>query len=166
MGATNTADRETRVERTSDRELTVTRSFSSPPADVWRAWTTPELLLKWWAPKSFGVQFVSCEADVRPGGSYRFVMSHPSHAEPMAFFGRYLEAEPPRRLVWTNEEAGDDGQISTVSFEDADGGTRLTMRELYPTKAALDEAIASQATSGFCETFDQLDGFLAAPAHP
>ena len=153
--------RETKVERASDRELVVTRDFAAPPRLVWAAWTTPALLQKWWAPKSFGVAFVSCEADVRTGGSYRFVMRHPGSDQPMAFFGRYLEATPPRRLMWTNEEAGEDGPVTSVTFEDHEGGTRLVLRDLYPTKAALDAAIASQATSGFGEMFGQLDTFLA-----
>ena len=157
-------DKDTKVERTSERELVVRRTFKAPARIVFEAWTKPELLQRWWAPKSFGVYFVSCEADVRTGGAYRFVMGHPGSEQPMAFFGRYTEVTPPSRLVWTNEEGGEGGQVTTVTFEDAGGETRLVMHELYPSKEALDEAIASQATSGFCETFEQLDVFLAAPA--
>lgn len=157
-------DGRTTVERRSGRELVVTRTFAAPRRLVYEAWTTPELLKRWWAPKSFGVYFVSCEADVRTGGAYRFVMGHPGSDQPMAFFGRYLEATPPSRLVWTNEEGGDDGQVTTVVFEDRGDETRVVMHELYPSKEALDAAVASQATSGFCETFDQLDAFLAGPA--
>ena len=155
--------RQTTVERTSDREAVVTRTFDAPAHLVYRAWTTPELLKLWWAPKSFGVYMVSCEADVRPGGAYRFVMGHPSLEEPMAFFGRYLEADPPRRLVWTNEEGAEGGQVTTVTFETTGGQTRLVMHDLYPSKAALDEAVADQSMTGFCETFDQLDAFLLEP---
>src|ERR1700754_454053 len=92
------------VERKSDRELVVTRTFNAPARLVFEAWTTPELLMKWWAPKSFSVTFVSCEVNARTGGGYRFVMAHPDHPQPMSFFGKYLEVVPPARLVWTNEE--------------------------------------------------------------
>ena len=150
----------TTVERTSERELVVTRTFNARARIVFEAWTRPELLQRWWAPKSFGVSFISCEADVRTGGAYRFVMGHPGSAQPMAFFGRYIDVTPPSRLVWTNEES-DDGAVTTVTFEERGAETLVVMHDLYPSKEALDAAIASQATSGFSETFEQLDAFLA-----
>jgi uncharacterized protein YndB with AHSA1/START domain len=153
---------QTTVERKSDRELVVTRTFDAPARVVFEAWTKPELLKRWWAPKSFGVSFVSCEADVRTGGKYRFVFAHPASKEPMAFFGKYLEVTPPSRLVWTNEEAEGGGQITTVTFEEKAGKTLLVMHDLYPSKEALDAAIASGSTSGVGETFAQLEELLAA----
>ena len=92
---------DTGIDRRSDRELVVTRTFDGPARIVFEAWTTPELLMQWWAPPSFGITFLSCEADVRPGGTYRFVFGHPESDEPMAFVGRYIEVEPNARLVWT-----------------------------------------------------------------
>lgn len=152
------------VERTTDREVVVTRTFNAPPRIVFEAWTKPELLKRWWTPKSYGMSFVSCEIDLRTGGAYRFVFSHPDFEQPMAFFGRYLEVTPPARLVWTNEEGGEDGQITTVTFEERGGQTRVALHELYPSKEALDGAVASGATSGFSdEMFDQLDELLLAP---
>src|SRR6476619_2569153 len=94
-----------RADRSSERELVVTRVFDGPARIVFEAWTTPELLMRWWAPKSFGITFLSCEADVRPGGAYKFVFGHPESGQPMAFVGRYVEVEPHSRLVWTNEES-------------------------------------------------------------
>ena len=153
------------VERTSDLELVVTRTFNGPAHIVFEAWTRPELLQRWWAPKSFGISFVSCEADVRTGGTYRFVFSHPAAEQPVAFFGRYIEVTPQSRIVWTNEE-GADGPISTVTFEEKDGKTLLVLRELYPSKQALDDAIASgsSGTSGAGEQFELLDELLVALA--
>ena len=151
----------TSVERKSERELVVTRTFNAPARIVFEAWTKPELLLRWWAPKSFGVSFVSCEADVRVGGTYRFVFAHPASEQPMAFFGRYIEVSPPSRLVWTNDEAGDGGAVTTVTFDEKGGKTLLVMRDLYPSKEALDDAIASGSTNGG-ETFEQLDELLVA----
>jgi len=148
------------VERKSDRELVVTRSFNAPARIVFEAWTKPELLKRWWAPKSFGISFLSCEADVRTGGTYRFEFGHPASEQPMAFFGRYIEVTPHSRLVWTNEEGGEDGYVTTVIFEERGGETLVVMRDLYPSKEALDAAIASGSTSGFGETFGQLDELL------
>ena len=151
----------TEAERTSDRELTVTRMFKAPARLVFKAWTTPALFQRWWTPKSFGIVFLSCELDVRTGGGYRFVFRH-GDSKPMEFFGRYLEVTPPSRLVWTNEEAGDGGSITTVTFEEQGGKTLLVMHDLYPSKEALDAAIASGSTCGMDETLAQLEALLAA----
>jgi uncharacterized protein YndB with AHSA1/START domain len=150
----------TTVERTSARELVVTRIFNGPARIVFDAWTRPELLKRWWAPKSFGVSFISCEADVRAGGTYRFVFGHPASEQPMEFFGRYIEVTPHSRLVWTNDEGGEGGAVTTVTFEERGAETLVVMHDLYPSKEALDSAIASGSTSGFSETFDQLDEVL------
>jgi uncharacterized protein YndB with AHSA1/START domain len=149
----------TTTDRHSDREVVITRTFDAPARIVFDAWTRPELIMKWWTPASFGISFISCEADVRTGGTYRFVMGHPAFDKPMAFHGRYLEVEPPKRLVWTNEE-GDEGSVTTVTFEEKDGKTHLVLRDLYPSKAALDEAMASGGINGYPEQFDQLDMLL------
>ncbi len=151
---------ETDVSRRSERELVVTRTFDGPARLVFDAWTTPELLMRWWAPKSFGITFISCEADVRPGGTYRFVFGHPQADQPATFFGRYLEVVPNRRLVWTNEES-EDGAVTTVTFEEKDGKTLLVLTDLYPSKDALDAAMASGSIGGFSEQFEALDGLLA-----
>lgn len=150
----------TGVDRESERELVVTRTFNAPARIVFKAWTTPELLQRWWAPKSFGISFISCEADVRAGGAYRFVFGHPAFDKPMEFFGKYIEVTPHSRLVWTNDEGEEGGQVTTVTFEERDGRTFLTMRDLYPSKDALDGAIASGSTGGFGESFTQLDEVL------
>jgi uncharacterized protein YndB with AHSA1/START domain len=149
----------TAVERTSDRELVVTRTFDAPARVVFEAWSKPELFKRWWIPKSVGLSLVSCEMDVRTGGTYRFVFSHPDFDQPMAFFGTYREVTPNRRIVWTNEES-DQGAVTTVTFEESDGKTLVTFHELYPTEAALDEALAGSAEA-LPEQFAQLDELLA-----
>jgi uncharacterized protein YndB with AHSA1/START domain len=159
MAAKGKSDRETKADRASDRELVVTRTFDAPGRIVFKAWTTPELLLKWWAPKSFGLNFLACEVDARVGGRVCFTFGHASSDKPMEFFGKYLEVVPNARLVWTNEES-EDGSVTTVTFEERGGVTLVTMRDLYPSKKALDEAIASGSTSGVGETFNQLDEVL------
>jgi uncharacterized protein YndB with AHSA1/START domain len=151
----------TKVEKKSDREMVVTRTFNAPARIVFEAWTTPALLQRWWAPKSFGMSFLSCEADVRTGGTYRFVFGHAASEQPMAFFGRYLEVTPHSRVVWTNDEDGEGGNITTVTFEEKGDGTLLVMHDLYPSKEALDGAIASGSYhGGMGEPFDQLDELL------
>ena len=147
----------TTVERKSERELVVTRTFDGPARIVFEAWTRPELLKRWWAPKSTGVSLVSCEADVRVGGRYRFEFGH-AGSKPMVFFGRYLEVTPHSRLVWTNEES-DDAAITTVTFEEKDGKTVLVLHELYPSKEALDGALSGME-GGMPEQFAQLDELL------
>ena len=149
----------TTTERRSDRELVVTRTFNGPARIVFEAWTKPELLKQWWAPKSFGLTMIACEADVRVGGTYRLVFRHDAFPEPMAFFGRYIEVAPHSRLVWTNEE-GENGQVTTVTFEDKGGTTLLAMHDLYPSKEALDGAIASESTGAWPEQFEALDDLL------
>ncbi len=149
----------TNMERKSERELVVTRTFNSPARLVFQAWTTPELFKRWWAPKSFGLNMLSCEMDVRVGGGYKLVFRTDA-TNSMAFFGKYLEVTPHSRLVWTNDEGGEAGAVTTVTFEEKDGKTLLVLRDLYPSKEALDEAIASGSTSGMGETMDQLDELL------
>ena len=132
----------TTVERTSERELVVTRSFNAPARLVFEAWTTPALFKRWWVPKSFGLTILSCELDVRVGGGYRLEFGHPASEQPMAFFGSYVEVTPYSRLVWTNEESPD-GAVTTVTFEEKGGMTRVVVNDLYPSKEALDAALAS-----------------------
>ena len=150
----------TTVERRSERELVVTRTFNAPARIVFEAWTSLELFKRWWVPRSCGVSFLSCEADVRTGGTYRFVFGHAASEQPMAFFGRYIEVTPHVRLVWTNDEGGEGGAVTTVTFEERGGETLVVMHDLYPSKEALDAAIASGSTGGFSETFEQLDALL------
>ena len=147
----------TTVERKSERELVVTRTFNGPARIVFEAWTKPELFKRWWVPKSIGVSLLSCEMDVRVGGGYRLMLGHEA-SKPMAFFGRYIEVAPHSRLVWTNDES-DDGAVTTVTFEEKGGKTLLVMHELYPSKEALDGAIAGME-GGMPETFAQLDELL------
>ena len=155
------ANNDTKVDRKSDCDLVVTRTFNAPARIVFEAWTNPDLFTRWWTPKSSGVTILSREMDIRTGGSYRLVMSHPSMPQPMTFFGKYLEVTPHSRMVWTNEESGDAGAVTTVTFEERGSETLVVLQDRYPTKEALDEAMASGATSGFSEQFEQLDGLLA-----
>jgi uncharacterized protein YndB with AHSA1/START domain len=153
------AQNRTQIERKSDRELVVTRSFDAPPAIVFKAWSEADLFRRWWMPKSVtGVSLVSCEMDVRTGGKYRLEFGT-GGSDTMAFYGKYLDVVPNERIVWTNDE-GEEGAVTTVTFQDQDGKTLLTFHEIYPSKEALDEAMTG-AAAGLPEQLDQLDELLA-----
>jgi uncharacterized protein YndB with AHSA1/START domain len=154
------AKNRTTVERTSDRELVVRRTFNAPARIVFEAWTRPELFKRWWVPKSMGMSLLACEMDVRAGGTYRFVFGMDDQPV-MEVFGRYIEVTPPSRLVWTNEEGDEGGAVTTLTFEEKGGRTLLVKHDLYPSKAALDGELASGATEGLPEQLEQLDALLA-----
>ncbi len=149
----------TTVERTSDRDVVVTRTVDGPARLVFEAFTRAELFQRWWVPRSMGMSLLSCELDARVGGRYRLVFAH--DPEPVAFFGTYVDVTPHSRLAWTNEEGGEGGPVTTVTFEEQGGTTLVVLHERYPSKDALDAAGtgAAEATS---ETFDQLDELLVA----
>lgn len=160
---------ETKMERKSDRELVVTRTFNAPAHIVYEAWAKPELFKQWWTPKSFGIHMVSCEMDIRPGGSYRLVFGMSAEkaaqfgvdpSKTFEFFGKYTEIVPNTRMVWTNDEDGGGQTITTVTFEEKGGKTFVVVSDMYPSKQALDDAIASGSCEGKGETFDQLDAML------
>jgi uncharacterized protein YndB with AHSA1/START domain len=159
VGSEPTQNR-TMVERKSDLELVVTRTFDAPAHILFEAWTRPELFMRWWAPKSMGMVLRSCEMDVRVGGRYRLVFGHDA-SNPDEFFGRYLEVTPHSRLAWTNDEDGEVGPVTTVTFEEKGGKTLLTFHELYPSKEALDAA-GTGAADAMSEQFEQLDELLAS----
>ena len=149
----------TNVKRTTELELVVTRTFDAPARIVFEAWSKPELFMRWWVPKSVEVPLRSCEMDVRTGGKYRLEFGKDA-ANTWTFFGKYLEVIPNARMVWTNDE-GEQGAVTTVTFEEQDGKTHLVLRDVYPSKDALDEAMVSGSIGGFDEQFAQLDEFLA-----
>ncbi len=154
----------TTLERASDREIVTTRLFNGPPRIVFDAWTRPELVSRWWAPATLGVSIVSCDADVRVGGRYRYVLK-PDKSDAFAFSGKYIEVTPHSRLVYTTifeppgaPPPGDEGAaIVTVSFDEQDGRTLLVARELYPSKDVLDAVLATGMERGMRIAMDQLD---------
>ena len=158
-GKPGSAKSRTTVERTSDREVVVTRTINGPARLVFEAFTRAELFRRWWVPRSLGMTLLSCEIDARVGGRYRLVFDH--SPEPVAFFGTYVEVTPHSRLAWTNEEGGEGGAVTTVTFEEKAGATLVVLRERYPSKEALDAA-GTGATDAMSETFDQLDELLVA----
>ncbi|HET9604219.1 MAG TPA: SRPBCC domain-containing protein [Gemmatimonadales bacterium] len=153
----------TTVERKSDREVVVTRIINGQARIVFEAFTKADLFRRWWVPRSMGMTLLSCELDARVGGKYRLVFD--AVPEPVAFFGTYVEVKPHSRLAWTNEEGGDGGSLTTVTFADKEGKTLVTLVESYPTKEAL-EAAGTGAAEALIETFDQLDELLITLGSP
>lgn len=149
------------VERPSDRELVVSRTVRGPARLVFEAWTRPELFQRWWVPRAAPIFLLACELDVRVGGRYRLVFGLHGSDQQMEFFGRYLEVTPHARIVWTNDEGDEGGAITTVTFEERGGHTRVIVHDLYPSKEALEEAIASGSTEGMPEQLEQLDALMA-----
>lgn len=148
----------TTIERRGDRELVVSRSFDAPARLVFEAWTRPELFMRWWAPKSMGVPLRSCDMDVRTGGGYRLEFGKEGE-QSFAFFGKYIEVAPNARLVWTNDEGGAEDAVTTVTFEETDGRTLLTYREIFPSKEVFEEGGGIMP-----EQLDQLEALLAEMA--
>lgn len=145
------------VERKSERELVVSRNINGPARLVFEAWTRPELFQRWWVPKAAPISLLSCELDVRVGGRYRLVFGINGSEQQMEFFGRYIEVTPHTRIVWTNEEGDEGGAVTTVTFEEKGGQTQVVVHDRYPSKEALEEAIASGSTEGMPEQLEQLD---------
>jgi uncharacterized protein YndB with AHSA1/START domain len=161
----NPTKNRTTVESRSEREIVVTRTFDAPARLVFQAWTTPALFRRWWIPKSMPLPLLSYEADIRTGGGYRLVFGV-DDTKTMAFFGRYIDVTPHSRLVWTNDESGEDGAVTTVTLEEQGDKTRLVLHELYRSKEAREAALQSGAYEGMGETFGQLDEVLVTLAAP
>lgn len=160
-GSHAVAQNRTIVERKGDRELVVTRVFDAPPSTVFEAWSEPDLFRQWWMPRSVtGVTLLSCDMDVRTGGKYRLEFG--AGGNTMTFYGKYLDVVPNARIVWTNDE-GEEGAVTTVTFEEQRGKTLLTFHELYPSREALEEAMTGSA-AGLPEQMDQLDALLSGKA--
>mgnify|MGYP000847574905 FL=1 len=149
-------EKQINAERKSDRELFSSRIINGPSHLVFEAWTNPELFKKWWVPKSAPITLVSCEMDVRTGGKYRLVFS--AGDQSAEFFGEYLEVTPYSNLIWTNDEEGQEAStITTVTFEENNGTTLVVVYDLYPSKEALDGAIATGSSGAMPEQLEQLE---------
>jgi uncharacterized protein YndB with AHSA1/START domain len=156
---------ETVVELEGDRTIVISRTFRGLPRIVFEAWTKPEFVRRWWAPKSRGAEITDCDADVRVGGSYRYVTR--AHGQDFAFSGTYIEVTPHSRLVYTQlfepmAEAG--AVVVTITFTAEGAHTRMVAHEVYPSKEAREAAVASGMEGGLRETMDQLDHLVVTLA--
>ena len=158
------AKNQTTMELEADRALVIKRTFNGPARIVFDAWTNADLVRRWWAPRSRGVSMVSCDADVRVGGDYRYVIRPEGHGD-VAFSGKYTELTPHTRIVYTQffEPMKDAGAaVITITFTERDGKTHLVSHELYPSPEAREAALSSGMEQGMRETMDQLEELVAS----
>ena len=159
----------TSLELKGEREIVIARTFNAPARIVFEAWTRPELVRRWWAPRSLGVSVIGCDAAVRVGGHYRYVLRVDTGNE-FAFSGNYTEVTPYSRLVHTQifeptasgAKSGDGELIITVTFDEHDGKTHLVSHSLCPSKEVRDTIVASGMEHGMRETWDQLEELVAS----
>jgi len=142
------------------QELTVTRVFEAPRERVFKAHIDPELIAQWWGPARYTM--VIDRMDVRPGGAWRFIHRDADGTE-HAFHGVYHEIVEPERITWTFEYEGWPGHVSleTVSFEESDGKTTLTVHSVYQSVQARDGMIDSGMAEGLAESWDRLQALVA-----
>lgn len=143
----------------SDNELLVTREFDAPRALVFRAWTTPELIARWWTARRGDV--VSIEVDLRPGGRWRYVMTATGGFE-VAFHGEYREIVPDERIVTTEifEGAPDAGAVTTTTFDEAGGRTTVAILVQHATKANRDMHLQAGMLDGLQDALDLVEDLL------
>jgi uncharacterized protein YndB with AHSA1/START domain len=147
----------------ADDEILITREFDAPRELVYRAWTTPELIARWWSGDRG--QVTSVEVDLRVGGTWRYVMRTDRGFE-VAFHGEYQEVVPNERIVSSEvfEGAPDAPALSTVTFTETAGRTTLSILSRYPSPENRDAVIRSGMESGMQEAFDHLAQVVAALA--
>jgi uncharacterized protein YndB with AHSA1/START domain len=142
----------------TDREIVITRTFDAPRELVFAAFTQPEHLPNWMGPAAY--KMVTCEMDVRPGGTYRWAWSG-ADGSIMGMGGTYEEVSPPERIVTVEAFDGIPGETrNTLVFTEEDGRTTATLTVLYPSPEARDGALASGMTDGMTEGYERLDALL------
>jgi uncharacterized protein YndB with AHSA1/START domain len=144
----------------SDREIVITRVFDAPPDLVFKAWTTPELVRRWWGHESSPL--VVCDIDLRPGGGWRYVTREPDGTS-LAWHGTYLEVDAPERLVSTEVfEPHPEGEAqSTLALARHDATTVLTITVVHQSKANRDGHVASGMEGGLQISLNRIEELLA-----
>ena len=162
----------TRIDRGSTRttaiyseggDLVFERTFDAPRELVWKAFTDPDIVPRWWGPH--GTTTTVVEMDVRPGGKWRYVSSA-SDRDDVEFYGEYLEVDPPNGYRWTFmfdvEGIGPQGGPETFILEEVGGKTKVTSISHMGSAEIIDGALATGMVKGALETWDRLDALLAA----
>ncbi len=157
MAVTNSAT--AKVTLPTDRQILITREFDAPKHLVYKAWTTPELVKRWWSANRGEV--TSVEIDLRVGGRWRYVMIAGGDQE-VAFHGEYREIVPDERIVSTEvyesiPDAEAHAALNTVTLTEADGRTTLTILAEHPTKEGRDAVIQSGMEDGLQDALDLLE---------
>lgn len=149
-------------EAEADRELVITRSFDAPARLLFEAWSKPEHLKKWFGPVGYPVTM--CEMDFRKGGQWRAAMTGPTGTQQTPFGGEYLEIVPNRRIVFSNgfELPGAEKMIMTVTFDEMEGRTLLTIHTLFASLAQKATHVGAGMAEGIASGLDQLTDVVAA----
>jgi uncharacterized protein YndB with AHSA1/START domain len=154
------ADRKAKVTLPADDQICVTREFDAPPHLVYKAYTTPDLVARWWHARRGTIQ--SVEIDLRVGGRWRYAMTANGGFE-VAFHGEFREIEPDAKLVTTEvyEGAPDSEALTSAIFADRGGRTELTLLMTYPSQAVRDMVIQTGMEAGLQDALDLLEGLAA-----
>jgi uncharacterized protein YndB with AHSA1/START domain len=141
----------------ADDQILIVREFDAPRELVFRAWTEPDLVRQWW--HAGRGEMTVCEIDLRPGGSWRYVMVTPDGTD-VAFHGEYREVVPGERIVQTEiyDPFPDAAAVDTLEFEDLDGRTRVTMLVQHRLKEHRDAHVGSGMEDGLQDALDLLEG--------
>jgi uncharacterized protein YndB with AHSA1/START domain len=140
----------------TDEQILITREFDAPRDLVYKAWTTPELVRRWWSANRGEV--TTCEIDLRVGGTWRYVMVADGGVE-VAFHGEYREIVPNERIVSTEVFEGmpDAEALNTLTLAEADGRTTLTLLVQHESKEHRDAHINSGMEDGLQDALDLLE---------
>jgi uncharacterized protein YndB with AHSA1/START domain len=160
-------DNRTTITTPTDREIVITRVFNAPRELVWKAWTQPEHLSRWWGPKGWTLPI--CKMDFRVDGTWYYCMKGPEGEESCGL-AVYREIDEPERIVYTDYFANAQGNpvegmpesLVTVNFTDQNGNTLVTSSVLYPTTEDRDRVLQMGMAEGITESLDRLDEHLAA----
>lgn len=149
------------AEPEADRTFVMTREFDAPARLLFEAYSRPEHIRKWFGPVGWPVTL--CEIDFRVGGRFRFAMTGPSGEQNTPFGGVYLEIVPNRKIVYDNgfHSPGAGRMVVTVTFDEKDGRTTLTMRTVFESVAMRDAHIGAGFEAGTASGFDQLADLAA-----
>lgn len=161
MTTTSSRHGSARVTLPSDREILITRVFDAPPALVFEAWTTPQLVRRWWGWESSPL--VVCDIDLRPSGAWRYVTRDADGTE-LGWHGTYLEIEAPNRLVSTEVFEGyPDGEAqNTLVLSERDGSTELAVTVLHSSTENRDGHVASGMERGLQHSLDRVEDLLVS----
>ena len=156
------APNESANEPAADREVTITRVFDVPARLLFEAWSKPEHVVKWFGPKGWPITL--CEIDFRVGGRFRFAMTGSSGVQNTPFGGTYLEIVPNRKIVYDNgfEEPGAERMVHTVTFDEKDGKTTLTLHTLFASVKMYKEHVGEGFVQGTNSALDNLEDVVAA----
>ena len=150
--------RRSRAEPEAEREVVITRVFDAPAKLLFEAYSKPEHVQQWFGPRGFSLPL--CQMDFRVGGSYRFGMRAPDGTDLAPFGGEYLEIVPNEKIVYTSGFDADDKFVVTVSLDERNGRTTMTIHTLFATIAQRDQHVGRGYVAGVGEGLDRMEEYV------